>query len=332
MKEELALQIGYEQFTAAIDQHHEILGDLEFDWHLSYDRTDVTKIFPIAGSDVDKYGEDELFGRAILTAGIASESQIAFALEYSREKYGVRAPSTDPWYTTTWSLIGEWQWVITPRLTTFLGGRIDENTYGEPLFSPRFALIYSLSEFNTVKALYTRSQRITIADDNRRAFLAGNEQSKTEKIDTVELRYEYSSNNSTAAFSLFHIDLAALGWDNRIQRAIRVGQQEQWGLEAEYDRIFGRHRVRASYAYTSLIDFELLTQDTFITAAPFGFGNDLSNWATNSIKIWYTFDITDKTMLGASLRGNWGYQGLRDSRNRAVSEALPFVNADWETA
>ena len=56
------------------------------------------------------------------------------------------------WSTDLYSILGEWQWNINDKWTTFAGGRIDKHTFTDEMYSPRAAVVYSPTDIDTLKA------------------------------------------------------------------------------------------------------------------------------------------------------------------------------------
>ncbi|WP_070971391.1 TonB-dependent receptor plug domain-containing protein [Vibrio sonorensis] len=336
VNEELLSKIGYEQFTATYE-HENNIDAVALSWMLSYDRTNIEKQEPFV-KDLNSYGEAEIFARMMANWAATDNSDIALGLEYGHEEFGLNneQSANGRWNTYTVSLLGEWQWRYDNDLTIFAGSRIDKNTYTNTLFSPRLSAVYSSDDMNTYKLLLTQSRRMNVAQRNRRSEREGNSVGDTEALNSIEVRYERAKGNSIAGVSLFYINLDALGWDESARNSITIGKQTQWGLESEYTLFTGSHQLNLSFAYSKLIDFDLYGQNTFITAHPFGYGNDLADWATFSTKIRYRYELTEKTNFISSLRAFWGFDGSRDFRDKQLDDCISpnecFVTQGWEKA
>lgn len=325
----------YEQFTATFDQSHPIMEDIVLNWMLSFDQTEVTKLAPYPGDNIERhYAESEVFGRSVINWAATANSDVALGVEFSHEEFGLHfeQSSRGRWNTYTASFLSEWQWRPTDDWTLFLGGRVDKHTYTKTLFSPRASVIYSADDINIYKLLLTQSRRMNIAQANRNAELKGNTEGETEVLNSLEWRYERVTDNVISGLSLFYIDLDALGWDQVAENSIIIGNQTQWGLEAEQTLTYGDHHIGWSLAYTQLIDFDLYGKSTYITAKPWGFGNDLADWATYSTKVRYTYDISDQTKLITTLRAFWGYDGSQDYLDKRISDGQTIVTSDWDDA
>lgn len=333
MPRELMSQIGYNQFTATFEQQRPVFSDTELSWMFSYDRTNITKVSPFPSSKVNYYGESELFGRVVARWSATPDSDLALGAEYAYEEYGLdnEQSSRGLWDTYTVSVLGEWQWRPNADWTLFFGGRLDRHTYTDTLFSPRASMVYSSDDVNTYKLLLTQSRRMNIAQANRNAELSGNSQGDTEVLNSIEARYERVSENSFLGLSLFYINLDALGWDKTARNSSTIGNQTQWGFEAEQVLTYDRHALNLSFAYTKLIDFKLYGQNTTITAQPLGYGNDLADWATYSAKLRYRYDISEQTQLTSTLRAFWGYQGSKDYGEYLLDNGSPFITEEGYT-
>ena len=253
-----------------------------------------------------------------------SNHDFALGLEFSHETYGLDSPGDDAtnsrlrsdideWNTNTISLFTEWQWRMSRQWLSILGGRLDKSRYSDYLLSPRLSLIYLPTDYDTLKLIISRSQRLPAAEDARAEALAGGDISRPEKLHSIEARYERVQGNFQLGFSGFYIDLDALGWDNSQRKSVLVGNQRQYGFEMEVQMIRDRTRVFLNHAYTQLDKFEFIDgTDTLITASEFGFGNDLNNWSDHITKLVIRHDLTDFWEINGSLRLYWGFPGTKD--------------------
>ncbi len=227
------------------------------------------------------------------------------------------------WNTAMYSLLAEWQWNINDKWTTFLGGRIDDHTFTKKMFSPRAALIYTPNERDTYKLMWARSVRAAFEEDMKKESDAGGGTSNPEKLDSIELRYERQQNkNLDLAASFFvHYNLQALGWSETDQAYAIAGTERTYGIELEASYHTDKTRFTVSHGYTKLYSFYLsenrrTTLPTApaqsITAAPYGFDNDLTNWSNHNTKLVYQRKLNDKWTFDASMRIYWGFPGMKD--------------------
>lgn len=322
------MKVGFEQFTATVQTNKKISERLDLDVMLSYDDTSSEKIQP-PRFESSRYEETEIFAKVVAQWKASDKSKFAFGAEYSAEKF-VRDSEDDAWRATTWSLLGEWQWQPIDKITTFLGGRVDENSYSAQLFSPRASIIYTPDDQNTWKLMMTRSERMNLAKDNRRVAQEGNEQSDKDTLHGVEARYERATDDSFLGISTYYIDLDSLGWDGTQRKNVLVGNQKQWGIETEWEKRLGNHRFQWSASYNELLSFDLFGRNTLITAAPFGYGNDLADWAKYSTKFQYYYKKDEKTSFSSSLRAFWHYDGSEDYYEKRVDDGNPRVAPGWD--
>ncbi|MBT1066098.1 TonB-dependent receptor plug domain-containing protein [Bowmanella sp. Y26] len=331
--EEQLSKVGYEQVTATLQQTHTLWDGFSVDWMFSFDQTDVVKIEPNPSANIADYGEDEWFSRLVANWRASENSDLAVGLEFAYEEFGLRRQDKAAWYTKTGSVIGEWQWRPHPFWTLFLGGRIDTHTYTDVMYSPRVSMVYSNDDINVFKFLMTKSQRMKTSAQLRDEELQGSSGSRPEVLKSIEARYERTTDEASLGLSAYYIDLDSLGWDQANSRTTLLGTQTQWGLEAEWSIQTGSHRLNISQAYTKLIDFKLLQPNTltFVTAKPYGFGDDLADWGTHTSKIWYTYFLNEQVSFISTLRAIWGFDGSRDFRDfRVATHRDRFVSPDWE--
>jgi len=345
---------GYQQLTGYIGYKQELTNDIDIDYAFSYDTFDLIRVLgkstPTATFSED-YREDKYLGKAILKWQINDQHRIAFGTELLHSELGLNnsmRPVEDPrdtrlnpmpqWSTNMYSLMGEWQWTINDKWTSFLGGRTDDHTYTNLMFSPRAAIVHTPTDKDTYKLMWSRSVRSNFEEEMKAQALAGGGNSDPEKLDSAELRYErQQSKNLDLAASLFlHYSLDRISWDGTTSRNTTIGKQKDWGIELEASYHTEKTRLMISHGYTKLIDFQLAPgkDATMITAEPYGYGNDLANWANHITKLTAQQKLNDKWTLDASLRIYWGFPGLKDLNKYQASQAgsVAIVEPGWEKA
>jgi outer membrane receptor protein involved in Fe transport len=279
---------GYQQATAYAGYKRPLSDNVTLDCAVSYDMFDFARF--TEGSVADAHREDEYFGRALLHWDVSDRHKISSGVEVSHEEFGLPSlgwPHVSPppderfddvlgvpmprWSTTTWSFLGEHQWTISDRWSSFVGARVDNNPFTGNLFSPRAALVHTPTTKDTVKIIWARSLRSNFAEEMKAQDMTDGLQSTPERLSSAELRYERKQNKSLdLAGALFYLyDLEVIGWTG--DRSASVGTQRQWGMELEAYYHTERDRLSISHSFTQLDDFELLTgMDTLITAYPYG--------------------------------------------------------------
>lgn len=337
---------GYQQATAFLGYTKELDADATLDFAFSYDMFDFERI--LDQGLVDAYREDEYYGRVLLNWSINERHKLAAGSEFSREEFGLNSPDYpdeparnnllgDPmprWGTMLFSVFAEHQWTINDEWTSFLGGRLDEHTYSEDMFSPRAALVHTPTDEETWKLLWSRSVRANYAEELYAAALAGTQTSAPEKLDSAELRYErvHSEKLNLAASAFVHYDLHLITHSEG--RNVPVGTQRDWGLEFEAIYRTDRTRVIFSHGYTKLYDFDLIEGErTLTTAEPYGFGDDLANWSNHITKIVARRQLEDEWILDGSLRVYWGFPGMEDfDEYDPTAVSNPVIEEGWEKA
>jgi outer membrane receptor for ferrienterochelin and colicins len=345
--DEHASSSGYQQATGYIGYSREVRENLTLNAALSYDMFDFERI--LQGAVANAHREDEIYAKVLFNWDAHPRHKLAFGSEFSHEKFGLRSPgwpdgptvhpvlgSPMPrWSTNMVSILGEHQWILSDRWTTFLGARLDDHTYSRNMFSPRAALVHTPGEKDTWKLMWSRSVRANFAGELKAAALAGDKNSKPEKLDSVELRHErrHTSRFDSAASVFVHYNLELLTWDG--ERTAPVGTQRQWGFELEANYRTERSRLGVSHGFTKLYDFNLEPgMDTVNTAYPYGYGLDLANWSNHISKIVGQRKLDEQWTFDGSFRVYWGFPGLR-SYNEYMPGTMgpgsaPAIEPGWE--
>jgi outer membrane receptor protein involved in Fe transport len=315
---------GYEQLTLMMNYEHRVSEHLRINFRLSHDRNESEQERP----GLDRFfeaREDEYHARVLANWEPFEQHRVASAVEYSHETFEksheppFSGASLKEWSTQTVSLLGEYQWLITPQWRLFLGGRADKHTYTDWLYSPRAALIFAPSEKDTLKALYNRSVRRADDSDIRALRLATGSVGEAEKIDSFELRYE-RQHTGLLHFSLaaYYSDYSVLAWTFNLDRSTLLGDLRFYGVEGELTYEGDRLRAILSHNYTKHLDFDLKTPTITrqnISASAYGYGDDLASWSNHNTKLAIEYDLTSKWMASASLRVLWGFPGGKDLAN-----------------
>jgi hypothetical protein len=347
-------QTGLQQITVHSRYDTEVTEDLRFIAQGGWDSMDFARIlFNGPGAPAEAYREEEVNARALFVWDSFVDHSVAFGCEFYQDWFGLEshmlnAPPTigrvggtgfKPWDAQTYSILIEDQWRINDEWTSFLGGRWDNNTYTPWMYSPRAVVCYSPEDWITWKMLLNRSLRMNFAEELRAGWLNTGNDSLPEILRSYEFRHERApSENFSWALSAFYIDLDAIGWNGAASASTLLGNQTQWGLEAEAFTNTSICRVGFSHCYTKLLDYILADPaiSTQITAAPEGFGNDLANWSNHITKLIAHRQISQSWSTDASLRYYWGFPGSEDIQDRtnsivgSTSQTVPGWERSWE--
>ncbi|MGA1980698.1 MAG: TonB-dependent receptor [Sedimentisphaerales bacterium] len=352
---------GYQQATAYVGYKQELADNLNIDYSFSYDMFDFERTMMNVRIQ-DAFREDTYSGKAILHWQPNDRHKIAFGGELLHQELGMNSPGwphlDEPadarfngwpgltkmprWSTNMYSLLGEWQWKINDKWTTFIGGRLDDHTFTDLMFSPRAAIIHMPTDKDTFKLMWSRSVRANYEEDMKFQADKGGGNSDPEKLDSLELRYErkHNKNLDLAASMFLHYSLERIAWSYDTYGAAVVGTQKEWGVELEALYHTDRTRLGISHGYTKLIDFKLADptlQNVAISAKPYGYGDDLANWSNHITKLTAQYKLNDKWTFDGSLRIYWGFPGMKDFdeyRKNPTSQAnkndYPVMEPGWE--
>ena len=311
---------GYEQFTLHAKHVKEYSDDFNIEYIMSYDtfrytRRDFSNAF-------NRHTEDELFARALGRWTPNESHSIAAGAEVSFEHFnantggnfnawqiGSQNWDNEEWSTETYSGTSEWQWNITDYLKTFAGVRVDKNTYTDELWSPRGAIVYSLSEEDTIKFMATKSVRMQNAEESRLRWLNTNKTSDSETLENYELRWERQHDkNLSFGISGYITELDVIAWDGGLVATTNVGLQKTWGLEGEILYKKDNWQFAASHNYTKLDDFDLNPGASTILY----YDNNLANWSNHLTKLQARYDFNERFSINSSARIYWGFPGADD--------------------
>ncbi len=356
---------NYQQITGYAGYKQEVSNTLDIDYAFSYE---LFNFVEYRQNEIDDaYREDEYYGKIVSQWQPNDQHKIAFGGEISHRELGLQClgwPYIDPvsqrlypmnpWATDMYSLLGEHQWTIDDKWTTFVGARLDDHTYTDWMFSPRAAVVHTPNVKDTYKFMWSRSVRASTEEEMRAKDIATGENSDPEKLDSVELRYERQQNkNLDVAVTCFvHYNLELVDWSQSDNATAPVGTQRDWGLEFEATYHNEKTRFTISHSYTKLYSFSLddPCQVTYVTAEPYGYGDDLAAWSNHLTKLTLQHKLDDKWTLDASLRIYWGFPGMKDYDKYnpylyppAASSDLtypdgapfpthPFIEDGWEKA
>lgn len=357
--------LGYQQFTVAANYDQRLSDEWSVEYGLSYDMTDYERVISVLYFDPDRgwpgdlvqsHREDEYLGQILFHYEPLHDGySAAFGLSLSHEEFGLNSPGFpdepatasgyridnilgDPlprWSTRTYSMLFEHQWRFHDNWTSFLGGRIDKNSYSDALFSPRVALIHAPTNEDILKLIYSRSQRMNFAAELRDVYEDfGVRDSDPERLDTLELRWEHDAERWSSGVSLFYQELEAIGFNSALSRSSVVAEQEQWGIELEARYQQGALTATLSHAYTDLIDFDLRDDASSIISA----GDDLNNWSSHQSKLALGYAFTPQWRGNAFAQYYWGFPGIDEmvseggGRSRRIDEESAYLHLSLEYA
>jgi len=158
---------------------------------------------------------------------------------------------------------GQDEWDFDPDWTLTWGVRYDRYSDFGNIFSPRLALVWNASPYLTAKLLYGRGFRgPSLLDTDARHIpaIAGNPDLKPEKLDSLELAFDYRPlEQLTAHLNVFYqrtedqIRLQNVGGPT--SRPENVGQQKGYGMELEAWWDIDRNtQLYGAYAYQDNTD------------------------------------------------------------------------------
>jgi iron complex outermembrane receptor protein len=357
---------GYQQLTTGAKYTYEVNEKLKIDASFSYDIFD-SELYYSSGPNASR--EDKYQTKVVATWTPNEQHSLALGASWLREFFGLRSPgypgdktendaynpgcmsmifagipnidgnglvlSRMPrWTTDTFSVFGEWQWKISDQWTNFFGMRADKNTFTDPMYSPRDTLIFTPTEKDTFKLMFSRAVRLNFASEmyvkakvhpwwDPNAPLGG--KTKPEVLYAYEFRYErQQTKNLWLAGSLFVNDQSIKGytWEPGAQAGTPLGEMRSYGIELEGIYKKGKNEVILSHSFTRMYKFNPVMSpdgthylDQMFTSAPGSYGNDtyygneLAYWSDHQTKVIARRQVDEKISVDGSLRILWGFPG-----------------------
>jgi len=313
-----------QQFTATVKYKADLSPAFNLETLVSYDRYQYRLWVYDQFAAAQDRREDEAYLRMLGTWTPNHKHSLALGLEYShlwftgpRLGFGPAPgvpPVEDSWQTNTVSFLSEYQWHLGAKWTAFASARADKHSYTNWLVSPRLALVFTPAPKDTVKLIGARAMRRNGDGELRQEYVQSGTKGTTERLDSLEFHYERQQDEQwNFGCSLFIEENEAIGFDAAANHSAAVGTFGIWGVEPELSFRSGKTRLTLSHGYTKLYDSHLAFANTVqgISAAPYGFGHDLANWANNITKLALIQELTGGWTASTSLRAYWGFPGAR---------------------
>ena len=163
--------------------------------------------------------------------------------------------------------------------------------------------------------MYNRSLRRTDDAELFGAHLNNKYVDEIEAVDNFELRWERQHTDhvffGVSGYYNIHDNVS---WDRSSKEVRDIGELRTAGADLEIAYRTDRTRISLSHNFTKQLDFDLKRPTTMqnISASPYGYGNDLSNWSNHSSKLSITHDVNERWSLFGSAGIYWGYLGAQD--------------------
>lgn len=214
------------------------------------------------------------------------------------------------WEVATYAAFSELQWSLSDKWTAFTGVRFDKHDYTNWFASPRAAFIYKINEENIFKTILSQSVKRASEIDMRIAFLEDKRAVK-EKVNSVEMMHETVKNNQVNYKTSVFIQEVEF-WSYSQKENKPVGKIRTLGAEFEISYKNNNHHFSLNHSFTKLISANDTSENQYITAEPYGYGNDLNTWSNHITKMIYTWKFKKNWLLTSSLRAYWGFDGAKD--------------------
>ena len=283
-------------------------------------------------------GEKEAFGRAILTWSPTKAHSLAFGSEYSHENFNDpffsfaldRVPVVDQrtWTTNTTSFLAEYQWKPSEHFAAFASARTDKHTYSDWLFSPRGSLVFTPTDADTFKVIAGKSMRRGCDEELWAEHVRKGTIPAPEYLASYELSYDRRiGDNWHAGVRGFYEDYNAIGWVPALYMSTFLGKYTIGGGDFQLSFNAKGTRITFSEGISKLIDASIPASlppaGQAITAEPYGFGNNLAEWAPFITKLSVLHDMGRRFTASTSFVYYSGFPGGLDFANYSATLPAP---------
>ena len=315
----------YQQTTLASQRQYNLKNGSRLNLYFSFDSFEIRE--RRGDTRLQRADREDEYQGKVLYLEERSNWNFAFGGEISLQEQGLKPHTYDeyklerntaPWSTYTFSPLGEVQFDVSDDWTVFASARADKNKHTSWLASPRLAVTHALDTNQYLKLILNRSVRKADDLDLRNAYEDGKE-ADNEIIHVAEIRFDdFSADHQRFGVAAFFQDVEILAWQTRTStrpgQIRRLGEYTAWGFEFEYQAEFDQHRLMVSYGYTDLIRFTVGPDGSGqnFSAAPYGYGNDLTHWAKHTAQLSYFYEYTHRMDFSASLRILSNFDGLKN--------------------
>ena len=290
------------QVVSVLRNEHELNDTLSMKSVFSYmstshsiDRRAAVNDRTSAANFGQRYAEDELFLRSILTMNADEKYSVAAGVELAYNHWGpawgespanfrmgdnrniingLDSNALDPanttnavganriyvgsgWGTYTYSVLGEANMNLHPLASVMVSARADKNDYTKLLFSPRIALVSDWEDYGITKLILQESNRMNTAEQLLEENRRGQE-SNPDKTQAVEFIYNPPAiGNFSLNSSLFYNRLEVLSWNAPAIRTQATGKGSLYGIELEGKYTMDNWMAALSHSMTRMIDWTL---------------------------------------------------------------------------
>ena len=236
------------------------------------------------------------------------------------------------WDAFMGSIMTEYYGQLSPMFSVVASGRMDKHDFSNYLWSPRIALITELTENDTIKLAWQKSERMNTATQAYNDNLNG-ELTESETLSSLELIYtRIFGDNVLFNVSGYLNEGEFIGWNG--SSTSTVGDIEYYGFDVELSYRSDKWTFGLNHALTKLISWDMvadlpegrqrqgisLSSYDWATTATDGTpivradtGNSINNYADNVTKVFGRYEIIENLTLSADARVIWAMPGTTDT-------------------
>ncbi|SLM32384.1 exported hypothetical protein [Desulfamplus magnetovallimortis] len=262
------------------------------------------------------------------------------------QKYGEGTSTVMPHLkSNSYSILSEANMNFYPGFHMILSGRADKNDYTDWYYSPRVALISSLTDSDILRAVWQRSVRIPNFPEIYTMDYNGQPPPEPETLVNYEVMYEHYFGEISFNSNIYYNILDEVSWTDA--GADVVGNLKLFGIETGLTLKDKRNSCGINYSWVHQMDYDpYITIDTDLTnpdGDPMPLSenyadNRINNLPSHTIKMFWQHSISQSLKSHMDARFYWGQNQIdmldmfRDAHNQyGTDESREEMNAIYDT-
>ena len=172
------------------------------------------------------------------------------------QTYGEGTATVMPHFSSNaYSLLGEANLALHPLLHLLISGRVDKSDYSDWYYSPRFAVISSITKKDIVRAVWQRSVRLPNFIELYSMDYNDLSPPNPETLINYELMYEHTFTNIAVNANLYYNILDEVSWTEDYGADV-VGTLKLFGIESGLTFKGDKNSASITYAWTHQTDYD----------------------------------------------------------------------------
>lgn len=235
--------------------------------------------------------------------------------------------------SNAYSILSEANLAFHPYFHMVVSGRADKKDYTNWYYSPRLAIISSLTDKDIVRAVWQKSVRIPNFPELYTMHYNGQEPPDPETLVNYEIMYEHNFGNVDFNTNLYYNILDEVSWTE--SGADVVGRLKLCGIEAGLTIKGKKDTAGINYSWTHQLNYDpeiiIPTELTTPEGSPIPVNdyaeNRINNFPSHTIKLFWHHLWSDSLKSHINTRFSWGQNQIdlldmfKDAHNQYGSDA-----------